>query len=76
VHLSRFKAIPGTGFENRLERKPERYRKIKSLLWDYKFARAKYRYVPDDKSVYRSKKAQLIKLVHNMNKRPLMDSAQ
>lgn len=76
VHLSRFKAIPGTGFEDRYERKPERYSGLRSFIWDYKYARAKYRYEPNNKTAYRKQKAKLIKLVHKMNKRPLLDSAQ
>jgi radical SAM superfamily enzyme YgiQ (UPF0313 family) len=76
VHLSRFKAIPGTEFEQRLIRKPEKYASLKSFGWNFLHARASYRYAPENKNEYRRAKRELIKLVHAMNKKSLVDTAR
>lgn len=76
VHLSRFKAIPGTAFEDRLIRKPERYDALKSFRWNFSHARASYIYAPENKRHYRRAKRELLRLVHFINKKSLVDTAR
>lgn len=76
VKLSGFKAIPGTAFESRLERRPEKFKSIKNFRWDYRFAKGIYNYHVEDKKQYRRAKADLLKIVHLINKKAIMDSAQ
>lgn len=76
VKLSGFKAIPGTAFERRLDRRPEKFPSIKNFKWDYRFAQGNYNYQVNDKKKYRKAKVELLKIVHTINKKEIMDSAQ
>ncbi|MBE1302304.1 MAG: radical SAM protein [Alteromonadaceae bacterium] len=76
LHLAKFKAIPSTAFETRFKKKPFKYPSISHLEWNNMFARADYKFSPPEKNKYRNAKRRLIKLIHDVNKRPLMDSAQ
>ncbi|WP_250655230.1 B12-binding domain-containing radical SAM protein [Alkalimarinus coralli] len=76
VKLSRFKAIPGTAFHERLKQKPEKYPGVVNPIWDYRFARAIYDYRPSKNPEYRLAKAELIKTVYVINKKEITDSAQ
>jgi anaerobic magnesium-protoporphyrin IX monomethyl ester cyclase len=76
VKLSRFKAIPGTAFETHLERRPEKYPNVLNPEWDYRYARVRYRYPAARNPAYRRAKVNLLKVVHRINRKPLMDSAQ
>jgi anaerobic magnesium-protoporphyrin IX monomethyl ester cyclase len=76
VKLSKFKAIPGTAFQERIEKKPQKYPSVVGLEWDYVFARGKFLFRPPELAEYRREKARLLKLVHAINSKPLMDEAQ
>lgn len=76
VKLSRFKAIPGTAFETRMARRPEKYPNVIQPEWDYRYARARYQYPAARDLAYRRAKVNLLKVVHKINRKPLMDSAQ
>jgi anaerobic magnesium-protoporphyrin IX monomethyl ester cyclase len=75
VQISRFKAIPGTRFQERHERHPERYPHITHLRWNYRYARASYRNQATTARSYRREKTRLLGLVHQLNRRPLRDGA-
>ncbi|WP_419810470.1 B12-binding domain-containing radical SAM protein [Bacterioplanoides sp.] len=76
LHLSKFKAIPSTAFETRYNKKPSKYPSISNMTWDNTFARADYKFTPPRKNQYRKAKRELIRLIHEINKKPLLDSAQ
>ncbi|TVP55594.1 MAG: radical SAM protein [Halomonadaceae bacterium] len=76
VKLSKFKAIPGTGFDQRLASKPHKYPSVTRFQWDYLLARARFVFRPPQLRQYRRSKARLIKLVHRINRKSLMDEAQ
>ena len=76
VKLSRFKAIPGTAFEERLEEKPHKYPRVINPRWDYQYAKAIFEYPTAREKRYRKAKANLLKIIHRINQKPLMDSAQ
>jgi radical SAM superfamily enzyme YgiQ (UPF0313 family) len=76
VRLSRFKAIPGTPFHGRYERAPERFEELEGFAWNFKFARASYQYGPASDPAYRRAKARLLRLVHEINHRPLRPGAE
>lgn len=76
LHLAKFKAIPSTPFETRYKKKPFKYPSISHLQWNNTFARADYKFTPPEKKKYRQAKRELIRLIHEVNKKPLMDSAQ
>lgn len=76
VKLSRFKAIPGTAFETRLEKKPHKFPSVVNHRWDYLYAKADFEYPIAREKSYRKAKANLLKVIHRINKKPLMDSAQ
>lgn len=76
IKLSKFKAIPGTGFHERIERKPHKFPSITRFQWDFLLARARFVFLPPQLAQYRRSKARLIKLVHRINRKPLMDEAQ
>ena len=76
LHLAKFKAIPSTPFESRYKDKPEKYPTLSHLEWNYTYARADYKFTPSAKGKYRAAKRQLIKLIHQVNKKPILDSAQ
>lgn len=76
VKLSRFKAIPGTAFEKRLEEKPHKYPTMLNHRWDYQYAKAVFEYPLARERTYRKAKIDLLKAIHRINKKPLMDSAQ
>lgn len=76
IKLSKFKAIPGTGFHERIERKPHKFPSITRFQWDFLLARARFVFRPPQLAQYRRSKARLIKLVHRINRKPLMDEAQ
>ena len=76
VRLSRFKAIPGTPFHARYERAAERFTDLEQFSWNFKFARASYRYAPAHDPAYRRAKAKLLQLVYEINRRPLRPEAE
>lgn len=76
VKLSKFKAIPGTGFQDRLERKPHKYPSVTRFQWDFMLARARFLFRPPQMRQYRRAKARLIRLVHQLNRKSLTDEAQ
>ena len=76
VKLSRFKAIPGTAFETRIARRPEKFPNVVNPEWDYRHARARYQYPIARNPAYRRSKNNLLEVVHRINRKPLMDSAQ
>lgn len=76
VKLSKFKAIPGTAFQERLDKKPEKYPSVVKPYWDYRFARAVYKYKPAQNKEYRRAKANLLSIVYEINQKAIMDSAQ
>jgi anaerobic magnesium-protoporphyrin IX monomethyl ester cyclase len=76
VKLSRFKAIPGTAFDERLEKKPHKYPSVINHRWDFQYAKAIFEYPPAREKNYRKAKSNLLKVIHRINKKPLMDNAQ
>jgi len=75
IHISRFKPIPGTRFENLYKRRPERFGDIRRLEWDYKFARAEYEIESSTDPAYNSAVRELARMVHLINRSPLKDNA-
>lgn len=76
VRLSRFKAIPGTPFHGRYERAPERFDTLEGFAWNFRFARASYQYRPASDPAYRRAKVRLLRLVYEINHRPLRPGAE
>jgi radical SAM superfamily enzyme YgiQ (UPF0313 family) len=76
VRLSQFKAIPGTRFHEEYDKNPERYPDFVGFSWDFRDARAKYRYVPSATRHYRKAKRRLLDLVHEINRQPLRNGAE
>src|SRR4051794_7210108 len=76
VRLSRFAAIPGTGFHERYERRPDQYTDLTHFEWSFGEARARYRYAPAGRRAYRRRKTELLNLVHRINSRPLRTGAE
>jgi radical SAM superfamily enzyme YgiQ (UPF0313 family) len=76
VRMSRFKAIPGTPFHVRYARNPERFSELEEFAWNFKFARASYRYGPAHARAYRRAKTRLLGLVYEINRRPLRAGAE
>ncbi len=76
VKMSKFKAIPGTAFDARITKHPERYTELLGFEWDYKNARSRYRYIPAEKKEYKKAKRQLLNLLYMVNSKPLKDIAQ
>ena len=75
VRPARFKAIPGTRFEELYNNRPARFNGIDVIEWDYRFARAAYEYKPAVDKDYRKTKRRILGLVHQINSKPLRDSA-
>lgn len=76
IRLSRFKAIPGTRFHARYRRRPDRYASMRDVRWNLRYARASYRYADAESRGYRSAKAELLRLVHGINRKPLRAGAE
>jgi anaerobic magnesium-protoporphyrin IX monomethyl ester cyclase len=76
VRVGLFKPIPGSGFQERYDGKPSRYPGITRMDWDFRYARAEYDYEPARDRGYRSAKTRLLKLIHDINRRPLPAQAQ
>jgi radical SAM superfamily enzyme YgiQ (UPF0313 family) len=76
VRLSRFKAIPGTRFEAAYRRHPERFADLTGFHWNYRYARAAYTYAQARRSTYRRSKAEMLRLVHQINRKPLRAGAE
>ena len=75
VKLSRFKAIPGTRFEQLRERSPERYESLVGFAWDRRGARAHYRYAPASARPYRRAISDLLDTVYDINRAPIRETA-
>ena len=75
VTLSRFKAIPGTRFEQLRERSPERYESLVGFAWDRRGARAHYRYAPASARPYRRAISDLLDTVYDINRAPIRETA-
>lgn len=76
VRLSRFKAIPGTRFETIHRQRPERYQSLTNFRWNYRLARAAYTYEEAKRRSYRRAKADMLRFVHQINKKPLRPGAE
>jgi radical SAM superfamily enzyme YgiQ (UPF0313 family) len=75
ISMSRFKVIPGTAFHRQYERHPDRYRDLTHFKWHFGDGRAHYRYKPAAARDYRRAKADLLRLVHRINRKPLRGGA-
>jgi anaerobic magnesium-protoporphyrin IX monomethyl ester cyclase len=76
VRLSRFKAIPGTRFHELYERRPSRFPGVTHFQWNFRYARARYRYAPATDRGYRRSKARLLGVIHRINRTPLRPGAE
>lgn len=76
VRLSLFKPLPNTPFDRMYQKNPEKYKSLQQFKWDYKLARGLYRYHPSREKAYRKAKRELLKIVYEINKKPLSDDAQ
>jgi len=76
VRLSLFKPLPETPFDRMYQRNPEKYSNLKKFKWDYKLARGIYTYQPNREKTYRKEKQQLLKIIYEINKKPLSDDAK
>lgn len=76
VRPARFKAIPGTRFEKLYRNRPSRFAGLQAMQWDYKRARASYRYAPASDPTYRRVKREILQLIHQINRKPLRDEAR
>jgi len=75
IRLSRFKPLPDTPFDRLYQKQPERFPYLKHFKWDYKLARGLYQYLPPRDREYRQQKNQLLKLVYQINSKPLRNDA-
>lgn len=75
IRLARFKAIPHTRFAKLYENRPIRFQGMKNFAWDYRYARASYEYTGATDRRYRQAKRRLLRLIHNINRKPLRDDA-
>ena len=76
VRLSLFKPLPDTPFDRMYQKNPEKYKSLRQFKWDYKLARGEYRYHPSRKKAYRKAKRELLKIVYEINRKPLQDDAK
>ena len=76
VRLSRFKAIPGTRFQELYDTGKGSFPGISSLDWNPRLGRANYVYGPASSRQYRRAKARLLRVVHRINRKPLRDGAE
>lgn len=76
IRLGLFKAIPGTRFAELYDRRPSRFDGLTHFRWDDRYARASYRYQPSLDRSYRRAKTRVLRLVHEINRRPLRPGAE
>lgn len=76
VRLSRFKATPGTRFQEFYDADNSKFPGISSLDWNPRLGRANYVYKPAGSRQYRRAKARLLRAVHRINRKPLRDGAE
>jgi radical SAM superfamily enzyme YgiQ (UPF0313 family) len=75
IRLSRFKIIPNTRFATLYNKRPSRFAAIKQLKWNYRYARADYKYPTAADKAYRQAKRALLTIIHKINQQPLRDAA-
>jgi radical SAM superfamily enzyme YgiQ (UPF0313 family) len=75
IHMSPFKAIPGTRFARRHDGDPSRYADVHDLQWDHAYATATFRHRPPSPRAYRRERARVLNLVHRINRRALTGQA-
>ena len=75
IHLSLFKAIPGTRFAERYARRPDQYEVLRRFRWNPRLGRASYRNHEAANRTYRRAKHEFLALVHDINRRPLSHGA-
>jgi radical SAM superfamily enzyme YgiQ (UPF0313 family) len=76
IRITRFKAIPGTRFHARYRRRPDRYASMRDMRWNFRYGRASYRYDEAETRSYRKAKADLLRFVHAINRKPLRAGAE
>jgi anaerobic magnesium-protoporphyrin IX monomethyl ester cyclase len=76
VRLTRFKPLPSTRFHTEYERDPEQFSELESFVWDFRFSRASYIHPLTRKPDYRKVKADLLRRVYAINKKPLRPGAE
>ena len=75
IRPARFKAIPGTRFEELYRHRPSRFEGLAPVDWNYRLARATYKYEPAVDRGYRQAKKDILQIIHQINRKPLRDNA-
>lgn len=76
LKISLFKALPGTRFEKLLGEQPRRTPGVKNMKWNDRYYRGEYFNANGRDRAYRRAKRELLKLVYEVNKRPLRAGAE
>lgn len=76
VRIARFMAQPGSRFAEHYAADPSRFPGIERFRWDHGAAKASYRYAPARVRAYRAAQSDVLKIVHRINARPLIDDAR
>lgn len=71
VRLSRFKLIPGTRLERLYKRRPSQFPALRNVRWRLEEGRADYEHRPVQSRAYRRAKAELLRHVYRINRKPL-----
>lgn len=71
VRMARFKPIPGTRFERLHARRPDKFPGMEGFKWRYAEGRADYVYRPAMSPAYRKAKAEVLRQIYQINRRPL-----
>lgn len=75
IRPSRFKAIPGTPFAQLYQSNPNRFNGLGKVEWDQRYAQAAYRYNNAADLTYRQEKREILRIIHQINRKPLRDDA-
>ena len=76
IRMSRFKLIPGVKIHNRMLASHSSYPELRSARWDMRAGRAALGLGSSKNLAYRRFESRLLRIVHEINKRPLRSGAE
>jgi radical SAM superfamily enzyme YgiQ (UPF0313 family) len=76
VRLNPFNVLVGAHFTKEQAKNPQAYPDLVDLTWEYRYARARYRYLPAETSTYRRALPRLLRAIHSVNRKPLKELAR
>lgn len=76
ARVNPFNVLVGSRFAREYEKAPQSFPGLDNLVWDYRYARSSYRYLPAETRPYRRALRRLLRVIYAVNRKPLKEHAR